>query len=151
MEFFSSFGGNPVSCEIAMAVLEVIEEEKLQENAKEVGEKLMNDLRFTICDLPFTGHASRVTSHASRVTRHVSDIRGSGLFLGIELVKDLSTPEPDGEMAKLTVNLMKERGFLLSTDGPYDNVIKFKPPMCFSREDANDLIYHLQCTIYDIG
>ncbi|MFO7616526.1 MAG: aminotransferase class III-fold pyridoxal phosphate-dependent enzyme [Bacteroidales bacterium] len=143
MEFFSSFGGNPVSCEIARAVLEVIEEEKLQENAKEVGEKLMNDLRFTIYNLPF--------GHRSPVTGHVSDIRGSGLFLGIEFIKDPATFEPDGETARAVVNRMKERGFLLSTDGPHNNVIKFKPPMCFSRENADDLIYHLQLTIYDLG
>ena len=121
MEFFSSFGGNPVSCEIGLAVLEVIEEENLQQNALEVGNFILETFKSSC----------------------IADIRGSGLFLGIELVKDLTSREPDGESASRIVNRMKERGFLLSTDGPYENVIKFKPPMCFSMENAREMMEEL--------
>jgi len=127
MEFFSSFGGNPVSCEIGLTVLDVIEDESLQQNARTVGDYLLAELPKIF------------TSHASRVPCHVSDIRGSGLFLGIEFVKDPLTMVPDTETARSIVYAMKDRGYLLSTDGPNDNVIKFKPPMCFSMENAREL------------
>jgi 4-aminobutyrate aminotransferase-like enzyme len=130
MEFFSSFGGNPVSCEIGLAVLEIIEEEELQENARKVGDYLLNELSDIFLS----------PGHASRVTRHVSDVRGSGLFLGIEFVKDPATMEPDPVAAREIVYEMKDRGFLLSTDGPHDNVIKFKPPICFTLENARELV-----------
>ncbi len=127
MEFFSSFGGNPVSCEIARAVMEVIEEEGLQEHARQVGDFLLDELRALAGTLPA-----------------ISDVRGSGLFLGIEFVRDHGTMEPDGAKAKSIVNRMKERGFLLSTDGPFNNVIKFKPPMCFSMENAEELVENIR-------
>ncbi|MCK5821456.1 MAG: aminotransferase class III-fold pyridoxal phosphate-dependent enzyme [Bacteroidales bacterium] len=123
MEFFSSFGGNPVSCEIAMAVLEVIEDEGLQEHARKVGEFLLSEIKSLILE-----------------------VRGSGLFLGIEFVKDLETKEPDPKTASYIVNSMKEKGFLLSIDGPYENVIKFKPPMCFSMENAKELLTEFRKT-----
>ena len=129
MEFFSSFGGNPVSCEIGLAVLEVIEEEGLQAHARKIGDHLTDELRMMNTEIVVRGN---------RIT-HIHEVRGSGMFLGIELVKDPESREPDGESAKWIVNRMKERGFLLSTDGPNENVIKFKPPMCFSMENAKDL------------
>jgi 4-aminobutyrate aminotransferase-like enzyme len=133
MEFFSSFGGNPVSCEIAWAVLEVIEEEELQQNAKIVGDYLLQEL----------------SRHASRVTGHVSSVRGSGLFLGIEFVTGSGLADPDTATARSIVNSMKERGFLLSTDGPFDNVIKFKPPMCFTLDNARELVENLMAIRLD--
>jgi 4-aminobutyrate aminotransferase-like enzyme/Ser/Thr protein kinase RdoA (MazF antagonist) len=126
MEFFSSFGGNPVSCEIGLAVLDVIEEEGLQENARLVGDFLMMELKRLFPD---------------------ADVRGSGLFLGIELAEPESR-KPATDEAILIVNRMKERGFLLSTDGPFNNVIKFKPPICFSMENARDLIDALKAISY---
>ncbi len=131
MEFFSSFGGNPVSCEIGLAVLEVIEEEGLQENARLVGDYLLRQWAL----------GSRQLAVGSR-QYHVAEVRGSGLFLGIELIKN-ETGEPATEAAVHIVNEMKERGFLLSTDGPFNNVIKFKPPMCFSMENAEELAENL--------
>jgi 4-aminobutyrate aminotransferase-like enzyme/aminoglycoside phosphotransferase (APT) family kinase protein len=118
VEFFSSFGGNPVSCAIANSVLEVIEEENLQENAKIVGDyykSLFTDLQNTY---PCIG-----------------DVRGSGLFLGVEIIKD-NTMEPNTELAHHIKNEMRNRYILISTDGPYDNVLKTKPPLCFSKENA---------------
>ena len=118
VEFFSSFGGNPVSCAIANSVLEVIEEENLQDNAKVVGDyykSLFADLQNTYTC--------------------IGDVRGSGLFLGVEIVKD-NTKEPDTELAHHIKNEMRNRYILISTDGPYDNVLKTKPPLCFSKENA---------------
>lgn len=122
MEFFSSFGGNPVSCEIGMAVLDVIEEEGLQEHAKVLGEYILGQWRAL-----------------QQQFECIGDVRGVGLFLGIEFVKSRHTKEPDANTAHTVVNKMKELHFLLSTDGPYHNVIKFKPPMVFNQADADRL------------
>jgi ethanolamine-phosphate phospho-lyase len=137
MEFFSSFGGNPVSCEIGLAVLQVIEEEELQENARLVGDFLLSGIsRQTGKD---SGLETPGGIKLSGVPFSIREVRGSGLFLGIELVES-TTGKPATEAAVNLVNLMKEGGFLLSTDGPFNNVIKFKPPMCFSMKNAEELI-----------
>lgn len=133
MEFFSSFGGNPVSCEIGLAVLEVLEEEGLQANACKVGDFLKGELQ-NIKDKYLL-----LSDQVSSFKFHISDVRGEGLFLGIELT-DPDTGKPATEAAGSIVNSMKERGLLLSTDGPFNNVIKFKPPMCFSMENAVELL-----------
>ena len=120
MEFFSSFGGNPVSCAIGLAVLDVIRDERLQERADELGARVLGDLRDLMAHRPAIG-----------------DVRGAGLFLGIELVRDRDTLEPAGAEASELVNRFKERGMLLSTDGPYHNVIKIKPPMVLTSDDLD--------------
>lgn len=123
MEYFNTFGGNPVSCAIGLAVLEVIEEEGLQENALVVGEHLLNGLR-------------------GLMEKHqlIGDVRGLGLFIGIELVLNRQTLEPAPEQASYITNRMKERGILSSTDGPLHNVLKIKPPMVFTKENAEFFI-----------
>lgn len=118
VEFFSSFGGNPVSCAIALSVLEIIEEENLQENAKIVGDYYKSLLTGLQKKYPCIG-----------------DVRGSGLYLGVEIVKDNSM-EPDTRLAHHIKNELRNRHILISTDGPYDSVLKTKPPLCFSKEDA---------------
>jgi 4-aminobutyrate aminotransferase-like enzyme len=120
MEFFSTFGGNNVSCAIGLAVLEVVQEEKLQSHALEVGEQLLNGLR-------------------ALQLRHeiVADVRGSGLFLGVELSKNGA---PATHEANRIANRMREEGILLGTDGPFHNVIKIRPPMPFSHTDADLLL-----------
>lgn len=123
MEYFNTFGGNPVSCAVGLAVLDVIEAEKLQSQARQVGTYLLAELE------------KLKASHAL-----IGDVRGLGLFLGIELVRDRETLEPAAEQASALVNRLKERGILLSTDGPWHNVIKFKPPLVFSRENADFLV-----------
>jgi 4-aminobutyrate aminotransferase-like enzyme len=130
MEFFSSFGGNPVSCEIGSAVLNVLESENLQFHAKETGDLLMKEFKML-------------------QKRHtlIGDVRGSGFFLGLELVLNHNTLTPATEQANKLINEMKSRGFLLSTDGPFNQVIKFKPPMCFSRKNATELIETLDSTL----
>ena len=120
MEYFNTFGGNPVSCEIGLAVLDVIAEEELQLRALRVGGRLKEGL---------TGLMDR---HAI-----VGDVRGLGLFLGIELVLDRETRAPAAAQASYVVERMKDHGILLSTDGPDHNVIKMKPPMPFSESDAD--------------
>ncbi len=118
VEFHSSFGGNPVSCAIALSVLEIIEEENLQENAKTVGDYFKSLFGGLLKKYPCIG-----------------DVRGSGLFLGVEMVKDKSF-EPDTVLANHIKNELRNRHILINTDGPHDNVLKIKPPLRFSKEDA---------------
>ncbi len=117
MEFFSTFGGNNVSCAIGLAVLEVVQEEKLQSHALQVGERLIRGLR----DL-------------QKQHEIIRDVRGSGLFLGVELV---NSGTPATAEANRIVNRMREQGILFGTDGPFHNVLKIRPPMPFSDADAD--------------
>jgi len=123
MEYFNTFGGNPVSSAIGLAVLEVIEKENLQHHALAMGERLMSGL-------------------AQLAKRHelIGDVRGQGLFIGAELVLDRDSRMPAPREADILVEAMKERGFLLSTDGPDHNVIKIKPPMVLSADDIDDTL-----------
>ena len=113
MEFFSTFGGNNVSCAIGLKVLEVVQEENLQAHALRVGKHLIKRL-----------HELHLRHEVIR------EIRGSGFFLGVELVHE----------AAGVVNQMRERGILMGTEGPLHNVIKIRPPMPFSTEDADQLV-----------
>jgi len=123
MEYFNTFGGNPVSCAIGLAVLDVVRDEGLQERALRVGARFKDGL-------------------AGLMERHpvVGDARGLGLFLGIELVRDRQTLDPAAEEAAYVVERMKEHGILLSTDGPLHNVIKMKPPLVFGEADADRVV-----------
>ncbi len=125
MEFFNTFGGNPVSSAIGLEVLKVIKEEKLQENAYLIGELIKKELNTLQKEFPLIG-----------------DVRGEGLFLGFELV-ELNKIPATNKTAYLA-NRMKEHGILISVDGPQNNVIKIKPPMCFSEHNALDLIRYLK-------
>ena len=122
MEYFATFGGNPVSCAAGLAVLDVLEDESLPAHAWRVGAHLLE----------------RLASLRDRDPR-VGDVRGRGLFLGIELVRADTPPTPDAELAHALVQYAASRRVLLSTDGPDHNVIKIKPPLVFSREDAERL------------
>ena len=126
MEYFNSFGGNPVSCAIGHAVLDIIDEEELQQNALDVGQTLfgmLNELK----------------------NKHdvIGDIRGQGLFLGIEFIREEKPLRPCASVAKKVVDQMKENGILLSTDGPDHNVMKIKPPMVFNEKNALSLVEKL--------
>jgi 4-aminobutyrate aminotransferase-like enzyme/Ser/Thr protein kinase RdoA (MazF antagonist) len=123
MEYFNTFGGNPVSCAIGLAVLDVIRDEGLQQRALRVGARLK------------AGLAGLAERHAI-----VGDARGLGLFLGIELVRDRASLEPAAEEAAYVVERMKDRGVLVSTDGPLHNVIKLKPPLVFGEGDADQAL-----------
>jgi 4-aminobutyrate aminotransferase-like enzyme/Ser/Thr protein kinase RdoA (MazF antagonist) len=125
MEFFNTFGGNPVSCAIGTEVIRVVKREKLQEHALKVGESLKLELKKLSVDFPIIG-----------------DVRGEGLFLGIELVD--AAMNPLAEQTDYLANRMKEHGILMSTDGPDHNVLKIKPPMVFTQENAIELVYYLR-------
>ncbi len=125
MEYFNTFGGNPVSCAIGLEVLRVIREEGLQENALRVGNYLKEKLRELQKEFSVIG-----------------DVRGQGLFLGIELADENKNPQ--GAKAAYLVNRMKELGVLMSTDGPDNNVLKIKPPPVFSLENARELLDKLR-------
>ncbi len=125
MEYFNTFGGNPVSCAIGTEVLRTVKREKLQENALKIGSFLKSELKQLAVEFPIIG-----------------DVRGQGLFLGIELV-DLKM-NPLGNQADYLANRMKDYGILMSTDGPDHNVLKIKPPMVFSKENAQELIFYLK-------
>jgi 4-aminobutyrate aminotransferase-like enzyme len=120
MEFFSTFGGNTVSCAIGLAVLQAVQEEKLQQHALTVGDHLLAGLR-----------------ELQRSHEMIADVRGSGLFIGVELVKD---GKPATREADDIVNHLRDEGILLGTDGPNHNVIKLRPPMPFSHADADLLL-----------
>jgi 4-aminobutyrate aminotransferase-like enzyme len=134
MEYFNTFGGNPVSAAIGLAVLDVIEEEGLREHARVTGEQLMAGLRQI-------------------AARHeaIGDVRGLGLFVGIELVRDRETREPDSALARELANRAAERGVLLSTDGPDHNVMKIKPPLVFSGADADRLVETVDAVLAEVA
>ena len=134
MEYFNTFGGNPVSCAIGLAVLEVIEEEQLQANARRLGERLQQGLRELQSKYPVIG-----------------DVRGSGLFLGVELIKDPATLEPAPELAEAVVESLKAEGILFSTEGPFNNVLKFKPPLVITQNDADRILETLDRILKDKG
>jgi 4-aminobutyrate aminotransferase-like enzyme len=123
MEYFNTFGGNPVSCAVGLAVLDVLEAEGLQQNAQRVGARLLGRL------------ADAMQRHAL-----IGDVRGRGLFIGIELVLDRDTREPAGAHSACVAERMRDLGILLSTDGPFHNVLKIKPPLVFTESDADRLV-----------
>ncbi|MFN0727986.1 aminotransferase class III-fold pyridoxal phosphate-dependent enzyme [Polaribacter gochangensis] len=125
MEYFNTFGGNPVSCAIATEVLKTVKRDKLQENALEVGEFLKTELKKLAQEFPIIG-----------------EVRGQGLFLGIELVDAKLNPLP--EQTDYLANRMKDYGILMSTDGPDHNVLKIKPPIIFTKENAAELLFYLR-------
>jgi 4-aminobutyrate aminotransferase-like enzyme len=130
MEYFNTYGGNPVSCAIALAVLDVIADEGLQQQAASVGAFLQDGLR------------TLQREHAL-----IGDVRGCGLFIGAEIVSDRDARTPDSAKARAIVEAMKARQILLSTDGPDDNVLKIKPPLVFDRDNATEFLEKLAAVL----
>jgi 4-aminobutyrate aminotransferase-like enzyme len=122
MEYFNTFGGNPVSCAVGLKVLEIIERDRLRDNARILGDYLLTRFR-QMRERPDC----------------IGDVRGIGLFLGLDLVTDRSSKTHATELANRVVNLAREEGVLIGTDGPYDNVVKMRPAMIFTRRDADHL------------
>lgn len=120
MEFFNTFGGNPVSCAVGLAVLDVIEAEGLRQHAATVGDYWQDRLR-------------------ELQSRHqlIGDVRGAGLFIGVELVTDRETRQPATSQASDIANRMRDKRILISIDGPQENVIKIKPPLVIRRRDID--------------
>jgi 4-aminobutyrate aminotransferase-like enzyme len=118
--YFNTFGGNPVSCAAGLAVLDVIEQEDLQNNALTVGQYLTNGL-IKLAD-----------KHSA-----IGDIRGSGFFKAVELVSDREAQTPAKDLTTNVVNALRSRGILTGSIGPSDNIVKLRPPMVFSQDDAD--------------
>ncbi|WP_027125325.1 aminotransferase class III-fold pyridoxal phosphate-dependent enzyme [Gelidibacter mesophilus] len=125
MEYFNTFGGNPVSCAIGAEVIRTVKREKLQENALKVGAFLKDELRKLAQEFPIIG-----------------DVRGQGLFLGIELVD--ANMNPLAAQTDYLADRMKDHGILMSTDGPDNNVLKIKPPIIFTKDNARELLFYLR-------
>ena len=117
---FHTYGANPTSCAAARAVLDVLQQDKIQQNAKEVGGVLYHKL----LDL-------------KERHRSIGDVRGRGLMLAIEMVKDRKTKEPDPEVTAAVFENCRDSGLILSKSGPYQSVLRMVPPMCLSADDVD--------------
>ena len=131
--FFSTFGGNPVACAAGLAVLDAIREGGVMANVADVGPYLIGQL---------TDLASR---HPA-----IGDVRGHGLMVGIELVKDRATREPAGEPARAVTDALRDRGVLIGSTGPAQNVLKIRPPLVFAREHADLLVEALDSVLSEV-
>jgi len=123
IEYFNTYGGNPVSCAIGNAVLDVIEKEKLMEHATKVGNALLVGAK-----------------KLGEKYRLVGDVRGRGMFVGIDLVKDRETREPHPAAAAHVLTRFKQERILMQSDGPYNNVLKFKSPLAFNLENVDTVL-----------
>jgi 4-aminobutyrate aminotransferase-like enzyme len=132
--YFNTFGGNPVSTAVGLAVLEVIERENILQNVHDVGEYLGEGLSKLA-----SGHEL------------IGDVRGKGLFFGLEIVRDRKTLEPGEEEALRIREFLRENGVLLSVTGPLNNVIKIRPPMVFLKSDADILLGKLDLALDSVG
>jgi len=121
--YFNTFGGNPVSAAVGLAVLDVIEQENILQNVHDVGAYLGRGLKELARENPLIG-----------------DVRGKGLFYGVELVKDPVSRQPAAHQALEIRENLRNNGVLLSTSGAFDNVLKIRPPMVFSRSNADELL-----------
>ncbi|MEO7016960.1 MAG: aspartate aminotransferase family protein [Leifsonia sp.] len=133
IRYFNTFGGNTVAIAAAQAVLDVIREESLMANALKVGEKIQTELR-----------------RLAQGVEQVAEIRGSGLFIGVDLVTDRSTLTPDGETAAYVVNRLREERILISASGAQGNVLKLRPPLPFSMNHADRLLEAMEHIIQDL-
>lgn len=119
--YFNTFAGNPVSMAAALAVLKIIEEEKVLEHTKTVGADFLKALKEV----------------QSKHPESVGDVRGAGLFIGVEFVSDINEKVPDPELTQLAINKMYEKKILTSNCGPYGNVLKIRPPLAFKSQDID--------------
>ena len=125
-DYFNTFGGNPVSAAVGNAVLDVIEDEGIQENVRTTG-----------C---YLGQGLRALSDRHEL---IGDVRGKGLFYGLELVRDRLGLEPAAEEAGRLRDWLRHHGVLLGVTGPQRNVIKIRPPMVFGPDHADELLKKL--------
>ena len=123
VKYFNTFGGNPVAAAAGLAVLDVIADEGLIENSRAVGGYLMDSLREI-------------------GNRHIQigEVRGAGLFIGLELVRDRDAKEPAPEIASYLINGLRHRGILIGAAGRYGSTLKIRPPLCFTRENVDIFI-----------
>ncbi|WP_325436554.1 aspartate aminotransferase family protein [Pseudomonas nitroreducens] len=133
VRYFNTFGGNPVSCAAAQAVLDVIRDEQLQERSQRIGAFMLQGIR-------------------QLAERHelIGDVRGAGLFLGVELVTDRTAKTPAANQTRQVVNAMRERGVLISAAGPMENILKIRPLLAFEQEHAELFIDCLDKALKDV-
>lgn len=131
---FNTFGGNPISMAAGMAVLDIIDEEGLQENCRVVGSHLK------------AGLLKLQDQHSI-----IGDVRGLGLMLGVELVRDRATKVPAKEETAEILEEMKNQGVLIGKGGLFGNVLRIKPPMCITKEDADFTLYVLDRVLEKVG
>ncbi len=126
IEYFSTFGGSTLSCMIGREVLQIVDDEGLQDNARDVGGHLLHGL-------------------ADLMDRHpvIGDVRGHGLFIGVELVTDRDTRKPATEIAGYVVNRLRDHRILAGTEGPADNILKIRPPLTIDRKNAAMIVDRL--------
>lgn len=132
--YFNTFGGNPVSSAVGMAVLDVLEDENLIANARDTGAYLQQGLR-----------------ELSQRHEILGDIRGAGLFVGVELVTDRTTKAPATVATTRLVNGLRDRFILISASGPNANVLKIRPPLVFSRANADLFLETMDTVLTEIG
>jgi 4-aminobutyrate aminotransferase-like enzyme len=133
-DFFSTTGGNPVACATGLAVLDVLEQEGLQERAARVGAILRAQIKELAQQHPLIG-----------------DVRGAGLFIGVELVRDHTSLEPAKKETAAVANRMRELGVLVGTDGPHGNVLKIRPPLVFDENHARQFTDTLDQALREIS
>ncbi len=131
--YFNTFGGNPVAAAAGLAVLDVIAEEGLMANAAETGSHLRDELRR----LAGNGHPE------------IGDVRGAGLYVGVEFVRDPLTKEPSPELATRVINGLHRKRILIGAAGRHGNVLKIRPPLVFSKENADQLVAALAEVLED--
>jgi 4-aminobutyrate aminotransferase-like enzyme len=129
-DLFSTFGGNPVAARAALAVLDVIERENVLANVREVGARLRSGLE------------GLMERHGS-----IGEVRGAGLLLGVELVRDREKREADPDLAHRVMNEMRERGVLVGSTGPDDNVLKIRPPLVLKPAEADTIVSTLEACL----
>ena len=128
--YFNTFGGNPVAAAAGLAVLDTLKDEGLQQNSFEIGAYLRSELRI-----------------AAASGDQIGDVRGAGLYIGIEIVTDKASKEPDRDAAERIVNGLRQRNILIGTAGRHGNVLKIRPPLCFARENADFFLEGFAATL----
>ena len=134
VKYFNTFGGNPVAAAAGLAVLDVIRDEGLVENAAATGVYLLEGLR-------------------ALGNRHpaIGDVRGAGLFIGLELVEDRAAKTPAPTIAKAMINGLRRHGVLIGAAGAHGNILKIRPPLPFSRENADQVIHACDVVLAEIA
>jgi ethanolamine-phosphate phospho-lyase len=133
--YFNTYGGNPVACAAVLSVIQVIKDENLLYHSQEMGEEFERQLMAL-----------------KEKHQCIGDVRGVGLFWGIDLVKDRKSREPDEELAQILIHyLKKQHHVLLNADGPYTNILKIKPPLCFNRQNLNETVEAVDKALTELG
>ena len=133
-DYFNTFSSSPLQAAVGMAVLDEIERLDLVKNAAEVGARLTRELE------------RRIDSHSA-----IGDVRGCGLFISIEMIRDGGTNEPDAALTNSLSDRLKDKGFLVSYSGKFDNVLKIRPPLVFSHANADDFLGAFDECIGEMG